>query len=368
MLGPANILEQRKKPMRTIKIASHWFNAAWILTFMFNAAWTVSLLSMFAFGLVLALLFALPAAANVAIPYVLLLLLGGVLSGAIGYGTGLLLVISDSQRYGKLSLVSPERAKRYYAVITWAHAIVYLLAGLAIIVLLSWYLTDNALNSPSDILGVIGSTLLAQLPEDTGNLLRWVVLAILCYTFAQSWNVARFHKNFSPAVYLNQSKALLDAHRFPEALVAAEQAIQLDPNFAAAYVNKGSVLVSLQRYQEALDTYDQAIQRAPNHAGAYNNKGAILYKLQRYEEALAAAEHSIQLDPDQANSQDTRGAVLIGLQRYEEAGVALDRALQLDPQAGAAYYHKGLLFQQLGQTTEAEQAFEKARELGYEEE
>ncbi len=121
------------------------------------------------------------------------------------------------------------------------------------------------------------------------------------------------------------------ARRYPEALAAYEQAIQLDPGYAAAYCNKGNALSDLKRYEEALAAYEQAIQLAPNDALAYYNKGVTLSDLKRYEEALAAYEQAIQLAPNDA----------------------------------LAYNGKGAALRALGRTAEAEQAFKKARDLGY---
>src|SRR6266699_665483 len=76
--------------------------------------------------------------------------------------------------------------------------------------------------------------------------------------------------------WLNEGNALHSLQRYQEALVAYEQAIRLDPNYARAYNGKGNALSGLQRYQEALTAYEQAIHLNPNYARAYNGKGNAL--------------------------------------------------------------------------------------------
>jgi tetratricopeptide (TPR) repeat protein len=67
--------------------------------------------------------------------------------------------------------------------------------------------------------------------------------------------------------------------RYEEALVAFEQAIRLDPNFAAAYNRKGYALIELKHYEEALVAFEQAIRLDPNFAAAYNGKSYVLIEL-----------------------------------------------------------------------------------------
>ncbi|HEY6409108.1 MAG TPA: tetratricopeptide repeat protein [Ktedonobacteraceae bacterium] len=131
--------------------------------------------------------------------------------------------------------------------------------------------------------------------------------------------------------WLDEGNALINLKRDEEAIVAYEQAIRLDPNFAFAYIGKGTALYDLKRDEEALASYEQAIRLDPNYADAYYNKGAAFYYLTRYEEAIAA----------------------------------YDQAIRLDPNLAFAYYGKGMALEALKKSTEAQQAYEKARQLGY---
>ncbi len=78
--------------------------------------------------------------------------------------------------------------------------------------------------------------------------------------------------------------------RYDEALVAYEEAIRLDPNFAGTYINKGSTLSTLGRYEEALAAYGQAIRLDPTDARAFSGIRKI-FKVRGYEIELFRTFH-----------------------------------------------------------------------------
>ncbi len=123
----------------------------------------------------------------------------------------------------------------------------------------------------------------------------------------------------------------LKVEHYQEAILAFEQALQLDPDDAVAYNGKGLALANLQFYQDALIAYEQAIVLNPYFTNAYLNKGSVLCNLKRYQEALPVCERAIQLEPNNASAFNLKGLVLEKLGRYEEALAVLDQAIQLDP-------------------------------------
>jgi tetratricopeptide (TPR) repeat protein len=135
---------------------------------------------------------------------------------------------------------------------------------------------------------------------------------------------------------LEEGEKLYSLSRYEEALAAFEQAIQLDPTFAAAYNNKGNLLYSLSRYEEALAAFEQAIQLDPTFAAAHNNKGIVLQSLKSYEKALAAFDQAIQLNPNFAAAYNNKGNVFYELRRYANALTAFEQAVQLDSNLAAA--------------------------------
>jgi len=86
-----------------------------------------------------------------------------------------------------------------------------------------------------------------------------------------------------------------------------------------AYYNKGSSLYALGRKEEAIIAYDQAIKINPDYAMAYYNKGSSLYALGRKEEAIIAYDQAIKINPDNPLYLCNRGALLSKLGKDKEA-------------------------------------------------
>jgi tetratricopeptide (TPR) repeat protein len=159
--------------------------------------------------------------------------------------------------------------------------------------------------------------------------------------------------------WLKEGNDLYKTNRYQEALAAYEQAISLDPDYAAAYNGKGDVLYWLKRYEVALAAYEQAIHFNPNLASAYKGRGKALSALNRYENALAAIEQAIHLNPNDSDTYNFKGSTLTDLGRYEEALNAFNQAICLDSEDTLAYYCKGLALAKLHRYEEAVASYEQ---------
>jgi protein O-GlcNAc transferase len=60
---------------------------------------------------------------------------------------------------------------------------------------------------------------------------------------------------------------------YNDSIIAYNEAIEINPNYADAYINKGSALFAQKKVDEAIKEYDEAIKINSNHADAYSNKG-----------------------------------------------------------------------------------------------
>jgi len=134
---------------------------------------------------------------------------------------------------------------------------------------------------------------------------------------------------------------------------------------AQQWLKIGDDLSEAKHYQEALAAYEQAIQLDPNDAAAYNGKGSVLSNLKRNREAILAYTRAIQLDPNSADAYHSKGNALFALNGYQKAITAYERAIQLDPTFAIAYFNKGRALELLGRASEAQQAFNRALLLGF---
>lgn len=157
--------------------------------------------------------------------------------------------------------------------------------------------------------------------------------------------------------WLRESEEYREKGLYAKALIACEQALQIDPYNSDSYYDYGWILRKLERHEEALEAFEQAIQFDTQDdinctLDLYKQKGYTLEALQRYEEALAVYERVIQLgQAEEASSQYfhyygyygdlcDKGDALLGLERYEEALATYEQAVQIALNSTALYDRK----------------------------
>ena len=158
------------------------------------------------------------------------------------------------------------------------------------------------------------------------------------------------------ACYNMQSQPLLG-------LGAADQSIQLKPDYAEAWNNRGNALHDLKRYEEAITDYDKALSLKPDHHHAWSNKGITLLELKRLDEAIAHHDKALSLKPDNAKAWSNKGVTLHELKRLDEAIAHYDKALSLKPDYAEAWSNKGVVLNELKRYDEAINHFDKALSL-----
>jgi tetratricopeptide (TPR) repeat protein len=81
------------------------------------------------------------------------------------------------------------------------------------------------------------------------------------------------------------------------AIALHQRAAAIAPLDADPFVNLSAVYLSMQRFPDALDAADRAIQLDERHVDAHNNRGIALAQLGRNGEARAAFEAALKIDP-----------------------------------------------------------------------
>ncbi|MBM4320906.1 MAG: tetratricopeptide repeat protein [Deltaproteobacteria bacterium] len=123
--------------------------------------------------------------------------------------------------------------------------------------------------------------------------------------------------------------ALRELERAGEALLAAEAALAIDPDFAEAAFTRADLLTfELGEPEMALDTCDRFLREELDDT-LYSDflalKGNALCELGDFENALACFERATELSPERDDA-GSRGWALFELGRMEEAVVALHQA------------------------------------------
>lgn len=124
-----------------------------------------------------------------------------------------------------------------------------------------------------------------------------------------------------------------------EALRCFERLCKLLAHSAPAHNLRAAALVQLHRYEEAVAGFRQALRLDPKFVPALLGLGDPLSILGRNEEALAAYEGALKIDPKDARAELSRGDILQILGRIDEAAAAYERAISLAPHWAVAYRH-----------------------------
>ena len=140
--------------------------------------------------------------------------------------------------------------------------------------------------------------------------------------------------------------------QYSEALAASDRAMEINPDDFQLYWQKGNVLNKLQRYEEAIDAYSSALE-LNEHPFIYLNRGIAYAHLQQYQKALADFNSAIELNPNFAVAYNNRGDAYRNLQQYQNAIADLNVAIELLPQYAKAYYNRGTLYSDLQQYQKA---------------
>lgn len=157
----------------------------------------------------------------------------------------------------------------------------------------------------------------------------------------------------SSPVYTNRGGAYFKLNRYQEALSDINHALEIDSANAVAYSHRGLVYSALQQFEDALVDHNHALELNPFSAYIYNKRGSTYKEIGRYEEALIDFNHAIELDPINTESYESRGDTYFTLERYEKALADYNRALELDPANVNVYILRSLLYVYLQQYDKA---------------
>jgi len=141
---------------------------------------------------------------------------------------------------------------------------------------------------------------------------------------------------------------------------SAEKAIALDPNLAAGYLALASIQMDHDwDWEGAGASLRKAAQLEPGSAAVIGFQAYLARKQGRIEEAIALYKQAIALDPLRANFHLALGDKLYSVARYQEALAALQRAQELNPQLSSLHLARCETFLLQGHPEEAAAEIEK---------
>lgn len=164
--------------------------------------------------------------------------------------------------------------------------------------------------------------------------------------------------------WTDQGYILLDQYKYEDALVAFDNALNINKSYAAAWTGRGSAFNNMGNYSEALQSYDKAIELHPVDGNALNGKAWLLYKRGQYDQAVEYAARAIEIQTaDLSATLDTEGMALAGMGKYEEGLGYINRSIDLEPLDAIVWIHKGDILKAMGKQAEADAAYAQSKQL-----
>ena len=113
----------------------------------------------------------------------------------------------------------------------------------------------------------------------------------------------------------------------------------------------------------AIRDLNQALKLNPSYAAAYSKRGILKYVLSEQEAALSDFNKALRLNSSDADTYVGRGLTLSALGSKREAIADYTQAIDYNAFQGSAYYNRGVLLYNMGSTPEAVKDLRKAAEL-----
>src|SRR6266436_6201189 len=144
-----------------------------------------------------------------------------------------------------------------------------------------------------------------------------------------------------------------------KAMTAAQKALELDPNLAAAHVVLADLQTAQWHWTEAEAEYRRGLELNPSDASAYGGVAVWLLSRGRLAEAVASARKARELDPSPGAGRDL-GWILFNARRYDEAIREYRGVLAIEPDNANTLWRFGFALSLKHQSQEAIAVLERA--------
>src|SRR5215469_15690580 len=102
--------------------------------------------------------------------------------------------------------------------------------------------------------------------------------------------------------YFDSGQDFLRGKEYDKAIGALNEAIRLDPNFAAAYIRRGVAFAEQGNFGSAISDFNIAIRLDHNYTHAYYDRGIAFTKQGNFGSAISDFNDAIRLDHNDADA------------------------------------------------------------------
>jgi tetratricopeptide (TPR) repeat protein len=148
-----------------------------------------------------------------------------------------------------------------------------------------------------------------------------------------SQNDRSTNENKTQAKHLvQQADELAMKNDFAGSLALLNQAVAMDPTYAATYSQLAKLYYSAGEIEKASDAIAQALAREPYHPEYLYVQGKILEKQSRLDDALAAFQKTTLVNPKESDAYFEMGAIYQQRGDRANALAAYKKAIELSPE------------------------------------
>ncbi|HEY9733929.1 MAG TPA: tetratricopeptide repeat protein [Drouetiella sp.] len=182
-------------------------------------------------------------------------------------------------------------------------------------------------------------------------------------TIAVTETVSDHRLNQKTLASLARAQALMQAHRFPEAMQEYRNVIAAEPQSAIAHERLGLAALFVNNSYLAVQELETATRLEPDHSSTHNALGLAYQAEGDGPHAQAEFEKALSLNPKDAEAAFNLGTIFAGTGRYGPAEEAFKKAVAANPKAPMAHNHLGTLLSLSGNYRQAVQEFQAALSL-----
>ncbi|AFZ36257.1 glycosyl transferase group 1 [Stanieria cyanosphaera PCC 7437] len=140
-------------------------------------------------------------------------------------------------------------------------------------------------------------------------------------------------------IYLQQALAYCDRQEWQQAIVACQQAIEIEPHSAEAYKIWGNALQRSGKTAEAMGYYAKAIAIQPDLAEVYANLGSLYAGQKQWQQAIEYYQKAIIINPKFAGAYENLAKVCQQLGETNKFWHYHHQALSLEPERAKGKDH-----------------------------
>lgn len=151
--------------------------------------------------------------------------------------------------------------------------------------------------------------------------------------------------------------------RYPDAIVAARHAVQLDRKNPMGWSMLGKAYGSVGKYEQAIRADEQLLRINPSYEQGWIDLSFSYFHTQQFMKEAGALKHALQINPNDENVWFTLGTSYSFLTLYPQSVDAFRHALVLNPKDADAWWALGMAYNALGKSQQVTSIYQRLESL-----